>query len=168
MVIAFWVAPQTASSKELKTRYVTLIYQSERQLRTLNDSLNTGGLSFLFGTQSSGLTLREDVKKKLDQMVEKVETVLGMYPNILDFKIVLHDSKRMVSQSYRRIYGHGSDFIAFYSPKENTVFFSAENLKLRVVAHELGHVVVENYYQKKTPRHLHEVLAQFAETHISK
>ena len=58
------------------------------------------------------------------------------------------------------------DYIAFYSPKKNTVFYAAAKTKLRVVAHEIGHVVAEHYFAISPPPKIHEVLAQYAESHI--
>jgi len=36
-----------------------------------------------------------------------------------------------------------------------------------VLAHEIGHVVVENYFTISPPQRIHEVLAQFAERHVT-
>jgi hypothetical protein len=47
------------------------------------------------------------------------------------------------------------------------MYLSIRDVKLRVIAHEIGHVVVDHYFDVPPPVKIHEVLAQFAETHIS-
>ncbi|MCK5098348.1 MAG: hypothetical protein KAR45_09605, partial [Desulfobacteraceae bacterium] len=65
------------------------------------------------------------------------------------------------------IYNIDVKYIAFYSPSKNRVFYSADNAYLRVVAHEIGHVVAENYFTISPPQRIHEVMAQFAEKHVT-
>ena len=39
--------------------------------------------------------------------------------------------------------------------------------KLFTAAHEIGHVVAENYFEVSPPQNIHEVIAQYAEQHIT-
>ena len=92
---------------------------------------------------------------------------LEMFPKKLGFSIVIQPDAREVQKDFRRLYGVDVNYIAFYSPSKNRVFYSADNGSLRVVAHEIGHVVVENYFTISPPQRIHEVLAQFAERHVT-
>ncbi|MBW1940973.1 MAG: hypothetical protein JRI28_06320 [Deltaproteobacteria bacterium] len=156
----------TSYGFELKTRYTTIIYDDQKQLRKFDDKLYLGRLRYLLRKRKD-ITVAEAVKNKVDLITEKVETVLEMFPNPLKFTLVLLSTPRDVQNAYQKIYGRKVNYIAFYSPKENTVFISVKRAKLRVLAHEFGHVVVENYFEVSPPAKIHEVLAQFAETHIT-
>jgi len=90
-----------------------------------------------------------------------------MFPAKLKFNIVIHPSTKGVQKDFQRLYRKKVNYIAFYSPGKNTVFYSADNGRLRVVAHEIGHVVAENYFAISPPPKIHEVLAQYAESHIT-
>lgn len=152
---------------ELETRYTTVIYEDIGVLRKFNKKLKMGSLSYLISGKKSE-TVEDEVRNKIDLIVEKVETVLDLFPDNLKFVIEIHESTKGVNDAYMRIYGSEVDYIAFFSPTENTVFYSAKNVTLRVVTHEIGHVVVEkHYYPVSTPVKIHEMLAQYAEMHIT-
>ncbi len=152
--------------RTIQTRYVTITYWDVKALRKFNNKLYMGNLKYLLKGKKSD-TIDDEVKNKIDLIVEKVETVLDMYPPTLRFNIVIHGSTRGVQASYQRLYNRTVNYIAFYSPGENTVFYSADHAKLRVVSHEIGHVIAENYFAISPPPKIHEVLAQYAEAHIN-
>ncbi|MBI9089263.1 MAG: hypothetical protein JEZ12_08605 [Desulfobacterium sp.] len=151
--------------QEIRTRYATITYTDMESLRKFNNKLYMGRLKYLLNKKSE--TIEDEVKSKIDLIVEKVETVLDMYPSPLKFNIVIHPSKQGIQTDYQRLYKRTVNYIAFFSPGTNTVFYSADNAKLRVVAHEIGHVVAEKYFAISPPPKIHEVLAQYAETHVS-
>lgn len=156
----------SAMGMEFETRYATVIYEDTGALRKFNKKLNMGSLSYLLSGKKSE-TVEDEVRNKIDLIVEKVETVLDMFPDDIRFTIVIHMAQKGVRASHQQIYGVEVDYIAFYSPSEDTVFYSAKNTSLRVVAHEIGHVVAEKYFVVSPPVKIHEVLAQYAEMHIT-
>lgn len=151
---------------EIKTRHATIIYEHIDVLRKFNRELYMGRLKYMLPREERE-TIEEEVKDKIDLIIEKVQTVLDMFPEKINFSIVIHLSTAGVQKDYQRIYSRDVDYIAFFSPRENTVFFSANNGTLRVVAHEIGHVVAEHYFTVPPPPKIHEVLAQYAEAHIT-
>ncbi|MFH0726905.1 MAG: hypothetical protein V2B19_11245 [Pseudomonadota bacterium] len=155
-----------ADADEIKTRYTTITYDSIDVLRKFNRELFMGKLKYQMPSGESD-TIEDEVKDKIDLIVEKVQTVLDMFPGRINFSIVIHSSTAGVQKDFQRIYNKEVDYIAFFSPKENTVFYSANNGTLRVVTHEIGHVVAEHYFTVSPPPKIHEVLAQYAETHIT-
>lgn len=153
-------------SFELKTKHATISYSSKDNLREFNNKLYMGRLKNIIKKRNPE-TIEDEVKHKINLICEKAQTILSMYPPNLKFKIVIHPSTEGIKRDFMRIYKKRVNYIAFYSPKENTVFFSANNAKLRVVAHEIGHVVAENYFAISPPPKIHEVMAQYVETHIT-
>lgn len=151
---------------EIKGRYATIIYDDEELLRKFNDKIFLGrGLYFLSKKRKN--TVTEEIKDKTNVIVEKVEAVLEMFPEKLRFTIVLLPTAKDVQRVFKENYKKNVDYIAFYSPKQKTVYLSVKDIKLRVLAHEIGHVVVEHYFDVSPPVKIHELLAQFAETHIT-
>ena len=156
----------SAFGLELETRYATVEYESNDALRDFNKKLYMGSLGYQLSGKTSE-TVEDEVRNKIDVIVEKVQTVLDMHPGDMKFKIVICDSAKSVQEEFERIYHIKVDYIAFYSPVEDTVFYSAKNTSLRIVSHEIGHVVAENYFVVSPPVKIHEVLAQYAENHIT-
>ena len=162
--ILFYQAKE-AGAGEFETRYATVTYFDMKDLREFNNELYMGRLRSRYKVQ--GDTVQDEVGAKIDFIVERVMTVLDMYPRNLKFLIEIYPDARKVQQVFRRLYQVDVRYIAFYSPSRDKIFFSADNGRLRVVAHEIGHVVVENYFTISPPRRIHEVLAQFAEKHVT-
>jgi hypothetical protein len=164
-VIAVWCSvPDTALSLTLESRYAVITYDNAKDLKDFNDELYMGRLKSQVRRSD---TVEEEVVAKIDFIVEKVMLVLDMFPRQLEFKIRVHAGVKGVQQSFRELYKMNVYYIAFYSPSQNTVFYSADDATLRVVAHEIGHVVAENYFTISPPQRIHEVMAQFAEQHIT-
>jgi hypothetical protein len=155
----------TAVAVDLVSRYATITYSDKADLRDFNHELYMGRLRY--GIQRNrGDSLEDEVIAKIDFIVEKVMTALDMFLPQLKFSIMIHPDEKAVHQDFHKLYHVDVDYIAFYSPSENTVFYSADNARLMVVAHEIGHVVAENYFTVSPPQRIHEVLAQFAEQHV--
>ena len=159
-------SPFDSFAVDLESRYATITYFDHDDLRKFNNELYMGRLRSKIRKSSSD-TIEDEVIAKIDFIVEKVRTVLDMFPQGLKFSIVIHPNEKQVQQEFRKIYNVDVDYIAFFSPSKNKVFYSANNANLRVVAHEIGHVVAENYFTISPPQRIHEVMAQFAEQHVT-
>lgn len=150
---------------EIKSRYATIQYEKEELLREFNRELLLGSLSHLMRFKKN-VTWQDEVKNKVDIIVERVEIVLDMRPADISFKIVLLPTDEDVQQAYKSRYNRKVDYIAFYAPKDKTIYVSVNDVRIGVFAHELGHLIIDLYYKTSTPSKIHEVLAQFVETHL--
>jgi hypothetical protein len=166
MIITVLFLAKPVFGLELETRYATIEYESIGDLRKFNKKLYMGRLGYLLSGQKSE-TVEDEVRNKIDVIVEKVQTVLDLHPEDVKFKIVIRSSMKGVQEEFERIYHIKVDYLAFYSPVEDTVFYSAKNTSLRIVSHEIGHVVVEKYFIVSPSVKVHEMLAQHAENHIT-
>ena len=155
----------SACAFELSTRYATIIYIKKNQLQEFNDNVFLGSLSYLT-RRKRAVTVEDEVKNKLDTILEKVESTLEVYPSKIRLRVILLDSEDDVRKAYARLYGKSRDFVAFYSPREKTLYLSLRNVTLGLLAHELAHVVIDHYFGISPPVKIHEVLAQYVETHI--
>lgn len=103
----------------------------------------------------------------LNDLVERVEYVLDMWPDGLDIKIELSDDADGVRAAYLDLYEKQVDYIAFTRLSTQTIYISVADTSDRVLAHELAHVVVNKYFTERPPYHIHELLAQFVEAHLN-
>ncbi len=160
------VLPGTSLGQVI-SRYVTLSYANRQLLREFNDDVVLNRRLRYYMSRKNVVTVRDEVLAKLDVIVEKAEVVLDMFPNNLHFKVVLLPSSRAVSVVYKQKYGRGVDDIAYYSLSEKTIYISVSDANLRVIAHEIGHAVVDHYFKVRPPYNVHELLAQYTEKHIT-
>lgn len=155
------------AAEEIESRYARVVYADEGLIRAFNEEVVPGGGLFSLGRRPQQVTVQDELRNKLNNIVEKVMAVLEMYPKNLRFTLMLLPDAREVQRVYRENFGKEVNYIAFYSPKQKTMYLSVRDVELRVIAHEIGHVVVDHYFDVPPPVKIHEVLAQFAETHIS-
>lgn len=154
-----------ASAFEIRGENVSISYDRETVLESFNDHLFLGQLRYLLRGRRA-LTIEDDVINKINVISERVQEVLDMYPSRLQYSMTLLETSKQVEETYLSLHGSRWKRPAFYSPKADTVFLNADTSTLKIVAHEIGHVVVEKYFQVKPPVKVHELLAQYAEKHI--
>ena len=154
-----------AAATELKTQYTSIVYEDDALLRDFNHAISLGSLSYLLLGRKI-LTVDDEIRNKIDVLVERIESVLEMKPVELKFRIELLATDGDVRKIYRAKYGSNSDFIAFYSKRDKTVYLSVDNIRLGILAHEMAHVVIDRYFGVTPPVKVHEVLAQFVEEHL--
>ena len=155
------------SGNEVKGRYVTVKTISRDLLKEFNEELYLGRrLGYLIKNKDI-VTVEDEVRAKLDAIMEKVEVTLDMFPPDLHITLVLLPSADDVSKVYQRNYGKKVNHIAYYSLSEDTIYVSVEDTRLEVIAHEMGHAIVDHYFTERPPYTIHELMAQFAEKHIA-
>ncbi len=164
-VLFITVSLVSSFGAELQTRYTTVIYEDNKQLKQFNKTLYMGRRGRLL-KDGKPLTLTDEVKNKIDLIVEKNEIALEMFPDNLKFRLVLKSTTAEVQDTYKNLYGKRVKFIAFYSPIEDSVFITVRESTLRVLAHEFAHAVINHYFDIAPSRKIHELLARFAENRI--
>jgi len=107
--------------------------------------------------------------KNLEEIVEKVEAAFDMWPENLSIGLLLRDTAKGVQDIYRQRYGKDCDYKAFISLGRLEIVLSVADVTYAVLAHEIGHAVVERYFgkEKRPPYKIHELLAQYAEKHFN-
>ena len=113
------------------------------------------------------VTIADEVLAKADIIIEKVQIVLDMFPNKYHVRLVLLSNSDDVAAVYKKRYDKRVDYIAYYSLSEKTIYISADDASLRVLAHEVGHSVVDHFFKVRPPYNIHELMAQFAEKHVT-
>jgi hypothetical protein len=166
-VFCILFSPLRLCAKEAKSRYITLIYSSQKQLDTFNDRLRLGRKLDQFVRRKNVVTVEDETLAKLDTIFEKAETILDMFPDNIHIKIVLLDTGQDVSSTFKQRYNKDVNHIAYYSLSEDTIYISVDDTRLQVIAHEMGHAIVDHYFDVRPPYNIHELMAQFVEKHIT-
>ncbi len=157
-----------AHGQELKSRYVTLVFTDMEVLQEFNSNLRLNGKLDYAIRQKNIITVGDEVLAKVDIIIEKVEAVLDMFPDNYHIRLVLLPNASQVAVIYKQKYGKDVNHIAYYSLSEKTIYISVNDTRLKVLAHEIGHSVVDYYFLKvRPPYNIHELMAQFAEQHVT-
>jgi hypothetical protein len=161
------ILPSPAHSREIKSRYATLHYATKQLLSDFNDQIRLGRKLNFIARKKNIITLEDEVLAKIDTIIEKAEVILDMFPNNMHIRIELLETSKDVNRIYKQRYGKKAKHIAYYSLAEDTIYISVDDARLRVLAHEVGHAIVDHYFKVRPPYNIHELMAQFTEKHIS-
>ncbi len=149
------------------SRYATISCSDPSLLKEFNDNLYLGRNLSRMLKRKNLITVQDEVQAKVDIIVEKVEVVLDMFPDNLRFNLVLLPTARDVSKVYKKNYGKSVNHIAYYSIAQKTIYISVDDTRLKVLAHEIGHMVADSFFEVRPPYKVHELMAQFAEKHVT-
>lgn len=149
---------------EIKTHYATIIYEGEEQITKFN-KMSLRSLARQMNSEKA-ITSHDEIKEKLDTVLEKVESMLHLFLPDLKFRIVLLSSAAEVQSIYESRYGISVQYVAFYSPRDKTLLISVDDINLHILAHELTHVIIDHYFHQHTPTAIHEAVAQYVDSHI--
>ncbi|MBU0673340.1 MAG: hypothetical protein KJ950_01700 [Proteobacteria bacterium] len=167
LLFFFILFPCHVKAAEFQSRYATIHYENDQQVRKLNNELFLSRNLGYRLRERKLITVQDEVGAKIDLLIEQVQVVLEMFPERIKFDLFLFDNAAEAQKELFRRYGKKVDFISFYSRRENALYLSARDGELKVVAHELAHVVLEHYFKPSPPVKVHEVLAQYAAGHIA-
>ncbi len=155
-------AQPAQAGPKITSRYAKVSYQSETVLRLFNKRIRLGSLSYLLKRRvSEELSLQGQVSEKIDIIVERVETILEMRPKDLRFDLVITPDADAVRSLYKLKYHRDVEFLAFYSPLEKAIYVSADDIKSKILAHEVAHAVIDQYFGVAAPVKIHEILADY-------
>ena len=149
-----------------KSRYATILYPNGQVLREFNENLRLNR-KLNYAMRKNVVTVADEVLAKLDIIIEKVQIVLDMFPDFYHVRVVLLPDDDDVARVYKKKYGKRVSHIAYYSLSEKTIYVSVDDANLRVISHELCHSVVDHYFKVRPPYNIHELMAQFAEKHVT-
>ena len=154
-----------AVAAEIDTSFAVVKYTDEDQLKTFNKKVGGSSYGFVFGSDRTG-TPGEKTRSEIDQLIGRVQEILDMRPEGLHFTIEIFNTPEEVQAVYLKEYGSKVDFIAFYSPRSETVYVATKKLRRTVIAHEIAHAIIDRYFDKAPPVKVHELLAQYVEKQL--
>ena len=129
----------------LQTRFATIHYSDDREIS-----------AFLWRITGKRLTLTDStklVKDRVDELVERVETLLEMYPASFQFSI--------------RFEAHTlEDPAALYSHRTRTITLAIDRVTDGVLAHEMAHAIINAYFPVPPPEKAQEILAQYVDKNL--
>ncbi|MBU4376779.1 MAG: hypothetical protein KKD29_04795 [Candidatus Omnitrophica bacterium] len=113
-----------------------------------------------------GISTGEQLANKIDILTRKVRKVLDMYPQGFKVNIRIYKNAEDLKDAYKGIFEEEADHKAFYIYKFNTIYISMDDLSESILSHEIGHAVIDNYFNVLPPAKIRELLACYVELHL--
>jgi len=109
----------------------------------------------------------EKIAYRLSRILKRVKDILDMYPDVGGLKIRIFKDRDELSAEYSRIFNTPADYKAFYVNQHETIYISEEDISDSVIAHEMGHAVVDHYFSVIPPERVRELLASYVDLHLA-
>ena len=151
----------------VKSDYFKVYYRPDANLKSLNRKLKRR--TFYLSnpsTRKTVVTQEEKMAARLDVLFRKVKEILGMRPRVKPIKIEIHKDQRALNNRYFDIFGKTKHYKAFYVYKYNTIYTSERGISDSVLAHEMGHAVVDHHFVIRPPEKIREMLSQYVDLHL--
>jgi len=120
---------------------------------------------FLFAAAAIS-SAEEKVSYRMDVLLERVERVLDIYPPKVSVNVRIYKTRGDLSEAYYNIMGVRGDYKSFYVNKLQTIYISEQDMDDSIMAHEIGHVVVDHYFNVIPSEKIREMLATYVDLHL--
>ncbi len=113
-----------------------------------------------------GQTDEDKLANKIDIIIRKVKKILDMYPEGYHIRIRVYEDEEHLWEVYEDIFKERKEYKAFYIHRYETVYIPIENVSENILAHELGHSVIDTYFRILPPEKIRELLACYCDVHL--
>ncbi len=131
--------------RKFDTRYTEIYYEKDDDIKQF--------LWRISGREVDFYTYPGFARSNVDRIVEKVQSLLDMYPE--GFKVAIY-----LRSGYER--GH----IAFYSREGGSITIFADKVTQGILAHEISHAVIYEYFPVPPPKKAQEILSQYVDRNL--
>jgi hypothetical protein len=166
------MAGPEANAKEYiyQAKLVTIHYSDQSQLDEFAKRIQPGAVTralnrIFLGRSGSGN--KENMGEFVDGLFKRVQLILDMPQPKLKIHIQLYRNQKELSDMYASITGRATTAPAFYSRKVNTIYVQTEKLNSRILAHEMGHAIIDHYFVISPPPKIAEMLCQYVDKELS-
>ena len=113
-----------------------------------------------------GISDTERLANKIDIIARKAKKILDMHPHGFHVNIRIYESDKELWDVYKDIFKERKKYKAFYIHKFRMVYISLPNVSESVLAHEIGHSIIDDYFAILPPHKIRELLASYVDVHL--
>jgi hypothetical protein len=152
----------------LTTKHTILTFNTEDDVATFNDSIRyeaANSLASIFSSPSSS-DVQKDVIRKVDLLFEKVQLILDMRKPMKKVTVRIHSNEGQLKGSFMQLYQQGNNPRGWYLFENNTVYLNVKDVHEGMLAHELGHAIIDNFLSVRPPKATAEILAKYVDVNL--
>jgi len=131
---------------EFSTKYSIIHYSEYSDMDDFLWRLGGERINFLNNTRLAS--------SRIDRIVDRIQSILGIIPRDLRFRIYLKRG---------RLEG---DKEAYYDPKTKSIFISVDYASQGVLAHEISHAIMDTYFPASSPSKIKEIVGQYVDKYL--
>jgi len=159
-----------ADEPVFQSKHCTIRYDDPDQLENFARKIRPSAINRTLNQLFLGKTSQSDETKLgefLDELFKRVQLVLDMPMPKLNVEIKIHRDINEVHTMYTQLTGRSSDAPSFYWKKTNTIHIQSDSLTIGMLAHEMGHAILDHYFAIQPPEKIAEMLCQYVDKEIT-
>ncbi len=171
--LIYTISADEASSQEewdvFSSRFCTVFYEEGVNLKIVNRRVSLRFSDFYNPRRyrkKGDLSTEEILSEKFDSIFSRVEDILDMYPSKIQVSINIYKTKYGLDAAYEEIFNEPNQAVSFYIYKTNTIYTTERAINEGILAHEMAHCIIDNYFVILPPRKIQEMLAVYADVHL--
>jgi hypothetical protein len=153
----------------LKTRHTIIRYSNMGDLFKLNQMIQyyprDTGVKSLTGLKDVK-TLSQILKKKVDALYERAQEILDMRKQVKTVVINVYPNKKALDAAYYAIFKEECPLRAWYLFEKKMVYINVEDVHEGMLAHEMGHHIIDHFFKVRPPETTAEILARYIDAHL--
>lgn len=151
----------------IETGYFTVYYKPGADLYKIESALKKRISYFSAGSPADDAHVTDKIRYQLDSLLARAEEILDMHPKDMHIMIRIFPTRLELNEEYFRIFNAKEEYKSFYINKFKTIYISAEDVSDSVLAHEMGHAIVDHYFAVIPPEKVREILASYVDLHLA-
>ena len=151
------------------TQHTTLTFNTVGDMNTFNKEINfaaRSSLASIFGSSDSQ-SVEGELIKKVDLLFEKVQLILDMRKEMKKVRVRVFSNAEQLRVAYEKIFKQKCTVRGWYLFEFDTVFLNVEDVHEGMLAHELGHAIIDHFFAVRPPRATAEILAKYVDAHLN-
>jgi len=160
-----------ADELTFQSKFCTIHYSDSDQLARFAGKIRAGAfthaLNQILVGRGGSPSNQTELGEFLDALFKRVQLALDMPMPKLHVEIQIHKNVEEVRAAYTQLTGGSSNAPSFYWKKSNTIHIQPENLTVGMLAHEMGHAVLDHYFAIQPPEKIAEMLCQYVDKEIT-
>jgi len=168
--LAFPSAEAQGEEHTYQSKLVTINYNDKHLLEEFEKKIRPSSFSYALNAiflGEGGISKDASLGEFVDALFQRVQQILGMPLPSLKVKIQLLKDQKDVSWTYASIAAKLTKAPAFYWQKTNTIYLDPHEVSRGILAHEMGHAVIDHYFVIRPPPKIAEMLCQYVDKEIS-
>jgi len=138
--------PLGEHGQTLKTKYSIVHYTADEDIDDFIWRLGGQRLEFVNDPQLAS--------SRIDRIISRVEAILDMWPENFNVHLYLHRGALKPNE------------VAFYEYKTKSLNISVDYASDGVLAHEVAHAIINQYFATPPPSKVQEILSQYVDKHL--
>jgi hypothetical protein len=160
--------------RRAETEHTVILYQNDKDLEVLDGRIDVPI------SQAPSECCREEagvfagLKRKIDQIFRNNQALLQMHGKIAKIAIFVYGTQREIKHAYDDIVStydvspgcYNEHIVGFYFHPKKSVYVSLDTVTEGIIAHELGHAIIDHYFIVRPPTNTAEILARYLDEHL--